>query len=311
VLFTFRQLPALSALLGGSLADVLRQAELDPTATTEITAPHAKVQRLLELAAQRLDAPLLGIDLAERIPEGAYGVTEFVVRTAPTVRAALAALSELAPLVNPALDMRYIADQLGCEIRFAYGGEREALGAILNEYTVAYIAKQLSVVLGERLPLARAWFAHARPQGRDELARRLGCPIELEAADCGFAVASAVIDRAIPGGNPALHAFLLAQGRTQLETYGKGDVISQVTRAIEARISDVGLSADTIAHALALSQRTLQRQLAEAGTSYRDVLARVRQRRRAELARSGFDEADIAARLGFANARSMRRSLDS
>ena len=312
-LFTFRQLPVLAALLrerGVALAELLREAGLDPAGQAELTAPLGKVERLLELAVERLDAPLLGLELAERIPEGAYGVTEFVVRTSPTVRAALAALSELAPLVNPALEMRYIADQLGCEIRFAYAGEREALGAILNEYTVAYIARQLAVVLGERLPLARAWFAHPSRRGGGELARRLGCPVELAAADCGFAVASDVIDRAIPAGNRALHAFLLAQGRTQLETYGKRDVISQVTRALEARISDADLSAETIARTLAVSQRSLQRQLAEAGTSYRDVLATVRKRRRAELARAGLDEATIAARLGFANAKTMRRSLD-
>src|SRR5690242_4536783 len=97
-LFTFRQLQVLAALLrerGTSLADVLREAGLDATATAELTAPHGKVARMLELAAERLDAPLLGLELAERIPEGAYGVTEFVVRSSPSVRAALAALSEL------------------------------------------------------------------------------------------------------------------------------------------------------------------------------------------------------------------------
>jgi len=312
LLFTFRQLPTLAAMLaerGDKLADVMRQAGLDP-AETEITAPHAKVARLLELAAQRLDAPVLGVDLAERIPEGAYGVTEFVVRSAPTVRAALAALCELAPLVNPALDMRYIADQLGCEVRFAYGGEREALGEILNEYTVAYVARQFAVTLGHTMPLVRAWFAHPRKAGQDVVARRFGCPVDFSAADCGFAVASDTIDRAIPTGNVPLHEFLLAQGRTQLETYGRHDVLAKVTRAIEARISDGDLSADTIARSLALSQRSLQRQLSEAGTSYRDVVANVRQRRRAELERAGLDESAIATRLGFANAKTMRRSLD-
>lgn len=311
LLFTFRQLPTLAAMLadrGAKLADVMRQAGLDP-AETEITAPHGKVARLLELAAQRLDAPVLGLDLAERIPEGAYGVTEFVVRSAPTVRAALAALCELAPLVNPALDMRYIADQLGCEVRFAYGGERDALGEILNEYTVAYVARQFAT-LAQGLPLVRAWFAHGRKTGQDVVARRLGCPVEFNAADCGFAVASDTIDRTIPTGSVPLHEFLLAQGRTQLETYGRHDVLAKVTRAIEARISEADLSAETVARSLALSQRSLQRQLAEAGTSYRDVVATVRQRRRAELARAGLDESAIATRLGFANAKTMRRSLD-
>ena len=296
--------------MAGDLSDLLREAGLDPKATSEITGPHQKVDQLLQLVAKKLGAPLLGLDLADRIPEGAYGVTEFVVRSAPTVREALSALCELAPLVNTSLDMRYVADQLGCEVRFAYGGERDALGEILNEYTVAYIAKQFSALLGKPLPLTRAWFAHGRREGHDEVARRLGCPVAFQAADCGFAVASDVIDQAVAGGNPALHAFLIAQGRTQLETYGKRDVISQVTRAIEARISDEDLGAAVIAKALAMSPRSLQRELAEAGTSYRNVVATIRRRRRDELARSGLAESDIATRLGFANAKTMRRSLD-
>jgi hypothetical protein len=130
---------------------------------------------------------VLGIDLANRIPEGAYGVTEFVVRTSMTIRHALSAMSELAPLVNPALDMRYVADQLGCEVRFSYAGNRDALGELLNEYTVAYIAKQFALILQHSLPLTRAWFAHGRRTGVEEVAKRLGCPVGFQAADCGFA----------------------------------------------------------------------------------------------------------------------------
>ncbi|HTL37840.1 MAG TPA: AraC family transcriptional regulator ligand-binding domain-containing protein [Kofleriaceae bacterium] len=312
-LFTFRQVPTVAELLsarGVAIADVMRDAGFTETSTTEITAPLSKVQKLLELAAERLDAPVFGLDLADKIPQGAYGVTEFVVRSSPTVRHALAAMCELAPLINPALDMRYVADQLGCEVRFAYAGNRDALGDILNEYTVAYIAKQFAVILQRPLPLARAWFAHGRKQGAEEVSRRLGCPVGFQAADCGFAVAADTIAFANPAGNEALYKFLLDQAHTQLQNIGKNDVITQVTRVIEARISDADLSAATIAQALALSQRTLQRQLTDAGTSYRDLLASIRRRRRAELERAGLADADIAPRLGFASAKTMRRSLD-
>jgi len=156
----------------------------------------------------------------------------------------------------------------------------------------------------------RVWFAHARKHGADDVARRLGCPVELGAVDCGFAVASAVIEQAIPTANQALHAFLIAQARVQLANVPGRDVVAQVTRAIEARLTEPDLSAASIARALEMSQRSLQRQLAEAGTSYRDVIASVRRRRRDELARGGLGEAEIATRLGFANAKTMRRSLD-
>ena len=312
-LFTFRQLPTVAAMLaerGVAIGDVMREAGFSEASPVEITAPLAKVQKLLDLAAEKSGSPCFGIDLANRIPEGAYGVTEFVVRTSMTIRHALSAMSELAPLVNPALDMRYVADQLGCEVRFSYAGNRDALGELLNEYTVAYIAKQFSLILQHPLPLVRAWFAHGRKQGAEDVANRLGCPVGFQAADCGFAVAAETIAFANPTGNEALYKFLLGQAHQQLANLGKNDVITQVTRVIEARISDADLSAATIAQALALSQRTLQRQLTDAGTSYRDLLASIRRRRRAELERAGLSDGDIAPRLGFASAKTMKRSLD-
>jgi hypothetical protein len=61
---------------------------------------------------------------------------------------------------------------------------------------------------------------------------------------------------------------------------------------------------------MATSSRTLQRLLTEAGTSYRDVLAHVRARRRTELARAGVAEPQIATQLGFPNVYAMHRALD-
>lgn len=313
-LFTFRQLPIIRTLLaerGIAIEDVLRETGLgDAQAAGEVTAPLAKMQAFLEAAAQRLGSPLFGLELAQRIPEGAYGVTEFVARTAPSIRVALDALCELSPLVNPALDMRYIADDLGCELRFGFAQRRDALGPILNEYTVAYIARQFAGMLGRPLPLERAWFAHARAEGQREVAARLGCDVTFGEADCGFAVASDVIDSPIATGNRALFEFLLTQARTQLANLATHDVIAQVARVVEAHIASHDLDAASVAKTLAISQRTLQRQLTEAGTSYRTVLAMVRRRRRAELERAGLPEADIAARLGFSSAKTMRRSLD-
>ncbi|MDB4963574.1 MAG: hypothetical protein JWP01_3573 [Myxococcales bacterium] len=59
-----------------------------------------------------------------------------------------------------------------------------------------------------------------------------------------------------------------------------------------------------------MTGRSLQRHLADASTTFREVLSRVRQRRRIELVRAGLAEPVVASRLGFANARTMRRSLD-
>ncbi|MDB4963575.1 MAG: AraC family transcriptional regulator [Myxococcales bacterium] len=241
ILFTFRPIPTLVTMCEGRDIDVvglLRQHGIpEEAATGQVTAPLAKLQAFLDDIALRLHAPLLGLDLADRIPRGSYGLIEFVVRAAPSVRHGLSALCELSPLLNPLNDLRYIADERGCEVHFAYGGLRDALGPQLNEYTIAFIAKAFASVLGTSLPLERAWFAHSRPDHAAEVAARLACNVGFQGADSGFAVTSDVIEHRIASADPQLFEFLLTQARTQLENVGGVNVVAMTVRAIEARLN--------------------------------------------------------------------------
>ena len=313
-LFSFRMVPVISSMLAVrriDIAPLVREAGLpDEALSGDVIAPLERVQALLDLAARRADLPLFGIELAERVPTGAFGLTEFLMRSAPTAEAALEALCEFSPLINPLLDFRYARRGNTGTLHFAVPGLRDALGAHLNEYTLALAVRQFSGVLGAPLQLDRAWFAHRRSDPlAAQIAARLGCPVELGAPDCGFALAHAWLSRRPPTAEPALFEFLTAQARAQLANVGSRDIISQVARVIEARLASGAVSGADIARAMATTFRSLQRHLAAAGTTYRDVLQHVRLRRRAELARSNFEPAEIARRLGFSGVSAMRRSL--
>ena len=313
-LFTFRMIPMISGMLasrGVDAVELVREAGLPPESVRgEITAPLVRIQRFIELAARRLEAPLFGLDLAERVPSGAFGITEFVVRSAPTVQRGLESLCELSALINPMLAFRLVTDVREARLHWAIPAQRDTLGCHLNEYTNAYLLRQFGIVLDTPIPLERAWFSHTRRTHAGDVARRLACPTELGAADCGFAVSREVLASRMRTADEPLFDFLLGQARAQLAHLGTHDVVSQVVRVLEVRLAHGDVSAAATAKAMATTLRSLQRHLAEAGTSYRDVLAHVRLRRRAELARSGLSETEIARQLGFADARSMRRSLD-
>jgi AraC-like DNA-binding protein len=313
-LFSFRMVPVIAGMLALRRIDaqaVVREAGLPAEALHgDVIAPLERIQRFIELAAQHLQAPLFGIDLAERVPTGAFGLPEFLMRSAPNVEAALGVLCEFAPLINPMLEFRFVKQRGEGHQRFAIPGHRDTLGCHLNEYTLQLVLRQFSAVLGERLEPKRVWFAHARRTHAGELAERFGCPVELEAADCGFTLANPWLARTAPTADPALFEFLTAQARAQLANLGSRDIISQVARVIEARLASGSVSGHDVAAAMATTLRSLQRHLADAGTSYREVLQHVRQRRRAELSRTGLTESEIAHRLGFSKVSAMRRSLD-
>ncbi|MEU9444171.1 helix-turn-helix domain-containing protein [Streptomyces sp. NPDC048304] len=64
-----------------------------------------------------------------------------------------------------------------------------------------------------------------------------------------------------------------------------------------------------MARALALSPRSLQRRLAEEGTTWRDLVDRVRRNRAAALLAQGLSRKQVAARLGFGDTRALRGAL--
>ncbi len=59
------------------------------------------------------------------------------------------------------------------------------------------------------------------------------------------------------------------------------------------------ITVEEIAHQLDRSARTLQRELAERGTSVRDLVDDVRRARAIELLASGLTVSEVAERLGF------------
>jgi AraC-like DNA-binding protein len=313
LLFTFRLIPAISALLarrGIDAAALLTASKLPLDALRgEITAPLARIQAFIARSAKVLELELFGLELAAALPGGSYGTAEFLVRSAPTLEIGLRTLCEFAALINPSGHFRFVAGERDGRLHYGLASQRDTLGMHLNEFTIAYVVRQLAAVIDGPLPLAQVWFSHARPAHADVVSRRFGCPVRFGAPDCGFALAPAVLAAVPRTADPLLFQFLHDQARAQLARVGPIDIVSQLMRVLEARLPSGDLGANEVARAMATTPRSLQRHLAEAGTSYREVLAHVRTRRRAELLGGGIAEPAIARELGFSDARAMRRSI--
>ncbi len=317
VLFTFRMIPMIAGELarhGIDATALLAEAGLPGDALRgEVTAPLVRIQKFVDLAAKAAGSETFGLELADRVPTGAFGVAEFLVRSAATAEAALRVLCEFAALINPIGRFQLTIEHGEGELHYSVPAQRDTLGCHLNEYTIAYIVRQfgatIGATLGAPMPLVHAWFSHGRRSGADAVAKRLGTRVRFQAGDCGFAVSREVLERRPSTADPALHNFLLTQARAQLGHLGPVDVVSQVARVIEMRLPQGEVSSTEVARAMATTVRSLQRHLADAGTAYRDVLSHVRMRRRDELRAGGVAEAEIASQLGFSDARAMRRAL--
>lgn len=116
-----------------------------------------------------------------------------------------------------------------------------------------------------------------------------------------FVVRRADMDIALPGHDPEAERLLRQMAEQQLPDTAR-PFSRAVARTISQRLAEGALSADSVAGALDLDLRTLQRRLASEGSSFSDLLQNVRK----DLSRTYVDSssrplAEVADLLGFSS----------
>src|SRR5205814_3216797 len=113
-----------------------------------------------------------------------------------------------------------------------------------------------------------ACFTHD-PRDITEYQRVFGCPVRAAASWNGWAVSKSALQVPLRRRDPALGRFLESQAAEIIARQPKdGDVREEVIRILTTQATVGDLSLDTVARRLAITPRTLQRRLAQAGTSF-------------------------------------------
>ncbi len=313
-LFSFRLTGLVLARLGlrGKEADALLVSVGLPqsAASAPCTVPLSRVRALFEEAARLAHDPLLGLHLADTVPEGTYDAAELLVRTAPTVSAGLAALAEHASLVNPIGQFRYEETKRGAEIHYMVPGQRDALGPHMNELTVAYLLRGLRLVAARELPLVCAWFGHGRGGERDRarVSEHFGCPVTFGAASSGFAIPTEAARSPLRSADGVVFDYLSRQATKAKQTGADAPFSQSIARAIEGEVGFAHADLTTVAKHLGVTVRTAQRRLRDEGTQFRDVVEQARRRCSEGMVQRGVADEKIAELLGFADVGTYRRA---
>lgn len=136
------------------------------------------------------------------------------------------------------------------------------------------------------------------------------CPVRFGAKEDRLVLPAELVDAELPTANAelaAIHDAVLAEYLGQLD---RDRFAPRVKAALIARLPSGSATPDEIAEALHVSQRTLQRRLADEGTSFKALLDEVR-RELAEryLADGATSLGEISFLLGFAEAGSFSRAF--
>jgi AraC-like DNA-binding protein len=161
------------------------------------------------------------------------------------------------------------------------------------------------------VPLLReVWYQCPRPAGFDREAA-LGCPVRFGAPETRAVLRREPLERPLPRHDPALFAYLERHAQAVLASIpSEGGVVERVSRLITENLRHGEPAQSEVARKLALSERTLQRRLREADTSFAAILDAVRrQLAQLYLAEPTLGLHEVAFLLGYSEPSAFHRAF--
>ena len=282
------------------LAAGLRHVDWEDRAAVVSAAGEA---RLIELAAEAAEISEFGLRLAESANPRDSGLLYFLLNAAPTVREIARLLTRYMSTVNASIrwKARLLPDG-GELLELLYAGLSRKRLDQTTEYHLGVAIRHIRQITGRCVSPTAVSFAHYRMSGRRDLERYFNCPVEFAQPADRLVLSRQALDTPNPSADPRLFDILepyVERAAKALdvnpESY-RDTVESKLYRSLKSGEPKV----EAIAPLLAVSPRTLERRLAEEGTSFSEILDHLRRSlalRYLEEAATGPDTGLAAPRL--------------
>ncbi len=262
--------------------------------------------RLLDTGAKLTKNPLFGLHVGAQVKLGTFNVYGLI----------LLSCNDFGHALQQTMRYEGLAHDLGCSDLQVHGEIAEyqwhsyfpKASRHLADSVFAGIAVFGSWLAGSTLPVREVGLRHAAPTDApnyaEEYKRLLGIVPKFEQANNYGLFDAELLERPVPNADVSMypvlqqHAeqLLLEKQRSQQD----GGIIAQVRATIVKNLAQDRVRLPMIAQDLHLTQRTLQRKLREANTSFQAVLDETRHQLACNyLQQANLNLAEIAFMLGF------------
>ena len=294
---------------GGDINHLLKLAGLSTSVLREESSlvPFTFHSRLLDIAAEQIDMPELGMSLAARQSVEFLGPLHALVSQEKTLRLALNVFCQQLKLQVHAVDASVEEHE-----NYAVFVLRNSMPVIessvrYQDHAVALAYNLLKWLSPLNWKPRAVYFPRPPPKNFDPYTHFFKAPLCFDSEQLCISFDQELLDSPIA---PDAHQ-IPEKLRLLLDEKNNLDVTSQVQFLIESLITSNSCNTSHIADMLGLTRRTLQRRLKNEGTSFQILL----DQKRASLAKSyilhsHYHFGDIAVMLGFADQACFTRSFE-
>jgi AraC-like DNA-binding protein len=239
----------------------------------------ASQHRFLELAAIETNDSLLGLHVAAEMDLRDAGILFYLAAASATVLEALEHLARYAGAANEAVHLE-ISEHKGEAVLAARPiVEYDELWRQFSEFIALAVIRALHRATNRDFAPSRMTFAHPRNSGLREIHRILRCPVEFAQTSDSWVFPQRVMELPITSGDSHLLHILEAHA---------DDLLSErrIATGLQGLVEDQLLSMlpsgrvqmAAVAQQLGMSERSLKRHLAQEGTTFGEILDRLRNR---------------------------------
>jgi len=237
-----------------------------------------------------------GLHLAEQLPFGTFGVLELVARSSRTLREGLDRLVHYYRILDGRDALAIESDASSASLIFNIANPNRHVAECLMA-TMSRALRELWTGFSPR----EVWFQHTAPADPRDHERIIGVPVRFGRPSTRLVFDVRDLDRVMP--SPDRQALATIESDEQ-------PLADKVRDAISQLLGGSDCSSAAAAKRLGLSERTLRRRLAEAGTTFSELVDETRSTlAKRHLADPRLSVYEVALALGFSDQRSFARAF--
>jgi AraC-like DNA-binding protein len=202
----------------------------------------------------------------------------YVTSAARTLGETLPLYERYCRIVNEAVRVKLLPVQNGVVVEFNFVGLSRHHFRQNAEFVLAANLKGMRENVGRNIRPIRVTFAHPRNSHLPEFERFFGCPVEYGSASDQWSFSNETLAVPLITGDPYLLETLqpFCDQAARERNTAVGTLRSSVENELQKLLPHGKANRQTVARALAMSERTLSRRLAGEGTTYDELVDQLR-----------------------------------
>ncbi|MEV7737571.1 AraC family transcriptional regulator [Streptomyces sp. NPDC088921] len=303
---SLRGFRAVVAELGGDAEDLAARAGVPVGCLDEddLLVPGAASAAMLELAAEQLDCPVLGLRTASRQSLSLLGPLAVAIANAPTFKDVLETIQRYLYLHMDFGSVGFGQDpqrELGMAA-FTYGPVRRSGPRQSADLSLGFVHRSFLYISGGDYGLRGVHLPYPPGSEPDAYSAFYGVPVTF---DSGLEVAALrvpadILGRSMGGIDHTIRQLALAH-LDRVASHQTDAAVYRIRAVVQELLNTGSADQSAVAAVLSLSPRTLQRRLAAHGTTYAEILDEARKAKAFDLITgTSMPIGYVAALCGFA-----------